>query len=96
MAHSIMENIPPQPRFGFQPASPWVRKIVDGGSLIEKHYYLHPKLGDGYRYKYKLDGDVWWIDAPLDGESLQVWKLDGSSWYEGKAAASDDADEEDA
>ena len=94
MAHSVMENIPVKPLFNFTPASPWVKKVVDGGALIEKHYYLHPKLGDAYRYKYKFEETVWWIDVPLDGDSMQVWKLDGSAWYEGKAAASDSGDDD--
>ena len=95
MAHPVMENIPEKPRYSFAPASPYVKQVIEGGQLIEKRYYLHPKLGDGYRYKYKWDDSVWWIDVPLDGESLQMWKLDGSSWYEGKAAGGGDADEDD-
>jgi len=94
MAHSIMENIPPKPAFSFTPASPFVKKVMDGGTLIEAHYYLSPKLGDSYRYKYKWEDSVWWIDVPLDGESLQMWKLDGSTWVEGKAAASAGGDED--
>ena len=96
MAHSVMENMPPAPHYGFTPASPVVKKIVDGGKLIVAWYYLHPKLGDAYRYKYILDNELWWIDVTLDGESMQCWKGDGSSWYEGKAAAvgGDDEDEE--
>jgi hypothetical protein len=93
-----MENIPDRPAFGFKPASPWVEKIVQNGKLIEAHYYLHPKLGDCYRYKYKLENDVWWVDVDLPGTSMQVWKLDGSCWFEGeyaaKAAGGDDEDEE--
>jgi hypothetical protein len=94
-----MENIPDKPAFSFQAASPWVEKIINGGRLIEKHYYLHPKLGNCYRYKYKLDDTVWWIDADLAGTSIEVWRLDGTCWFEGEyaakgAAAGDDEDEE--
>ncbi len=93
-----MENIPDKPAFSFKPASPWPEKISAEGTLIEAHYYLHPKLGNCYRHKYKLGEDVWWIDVDLAGTSMQVWKLDGSSWFEGAyataAAAGDDEDEE--
>jgi hypothetical protein len=95
MAHHVMENIPPKPRILFEPASPFVKKLLEGGALIEKHYYLHPKLGNAYRYKYKFEDTVWWIDVNLDGDSAQMWKLDGSCWYEGKAAGGTDADEDD-
>lgn len=95
MADSVMENIPPKPAFHFEPASPFVKKVIEGGSLIEAHYYLHPKLGNAYRYKYKWEDSVWWIDVPLDGASLQMWKLDGSTWYEGKAAAAPGGDDDD-
>lgn len=94
MAHPVMENIPEKPRYSFTPASPFVSRIIENGKLVEKRYYLHPKLGDSYRYKYTWDGSVWWIDVPLDGESLQVWKLDGSCWFEGKAAAAGDSDDD--
>ena len=95
MAHPVMENMPAAPKYNFTPASPAVKKIVDGGKLITARYYLHPKLGDAYRYKYILDGELWWFDVTLDGESMHCWKGDGSSWYEGKAAsAGDDEDEE--
>ncbi len=95
MSQTPMEQIPERPTYRFQPASPYVEKIVRGGSLIEKRYYLHPKLGNAYRYKYAFEETVWWIDVPLDGESLQVWRLDGTTWMEGKAAAGGDDDEED-
>lgn len=95
MPHAQMENIPPKPAYNFTPASPYVEKIIAGGSEIEKKYYNHPKLGDSYRYKYRYDDTVWWIDVSLDGESMQVWRLDGSTWMEGKAkAGGDDEDEE--
>ena len=96
--HTLMENIPEKPAYNFTPASPWLEKIVATGKLIEAHYYLHPKLGNCYRYKYKVADDVWWIDVDLPGESAQVWKLDGSTWFEGayaaKASGADDEDEE--
>lgn len=95
MRPTMMENLPPRPAYGFKPASPVVDKLVAEGKEIEKHYYLHPKLGDTYRYKYDWDGTVWWIDVALDGESLQVWRLDGTTWMEGKAAASAGGDDED-
>lgn len=95
MPHALMENIPPRPLYNFTPASPLVEKIISQGTEIEKHYYLHPKIKDAYRYKYKYDDTVWWIDVDLAGESMQVWKLDGSCWWEGKMAAAAGADDED-
>lgn len=96
MASAQMENIPPKPLYNFQPASPFVEQVIGQGQEIEKHYYLHPKLGDSYRYKYKWDETVWWIDVDLAGESMQVWRLDGTTWFEGKTpgAGGDDEDEE--
>ena len=89
-----MENIPAKPDFHFTPASPFVEKILREGVEIEKHYYLHPKMRDCYRYKYKVGDDVWWIDVNLAGDSMQVWKLDGSTWFEGKMAGGEMEDED--
>ena len=47
------------------------------------------------RYQYKVGDDVWWIDVNLAGDSMQVWKLDGTTWFEGKIAAGDVGDDED-
>lgn len=93
-----MENIPPRPNYNFTPAAPIVEQLIKKGVEIEKHYYLHPKLDDCYRYKYMFEETVWWIDVDLAGESMQIWKLDGQTWFEGKAAAvaGGDDEEEDA
>lgn len=94
MAHSVMENMPPAPQYTFTPASPVVKKVIAGGKLITSRYYLHPKLGNAYRYKYLFENELWWFDVTLDGDSMHCWKGDGSSWLEGKAAAGGDADED--
>jgi len=95
MPHALMENIPAKPLINFTPSSPWVEKIVREGQEIEKHYYLHPKLKDCYRYKYRLGDTVWWIDVNLAGDSIEVWRLDGSCWFEGKIASAAGLDDED-
>lgn len=93
-----MENIPDKPVYSFKPGSPWVEKVIQNAKLLEKHYYLHPKLGNTYRYKYLLDDTIWWIDVDLDGTSMEMWRGDGTCWFEGeyahKGAAGDDEDDE--
>lgn len=75
------------PKLGFKPTTPLAEQLIREGSFIGVRYYLHPKLGDAYRYKYTWKGVRWWIDVTLDGLGYQLWKADGQAFIETKESA---------
>lgn len=72
------------PTLDFEPTSPLFKQIVREATFVGVRYYLHPKLGNTYRYKYRWKGEPWWIDVTFDRDAYNLWKGDGQSFTETK------------
>jgi hypothetical protein len=70
------------PTLAFSCKTPLFEQITREAEFVGLRYYLHPKLGNAYRYKYRWKGEPWWIDVTLDRQAMQVWKGDGQSFTE--------------
>lgn len=73
-------GIPPQ--LDFEPTTPLVEQMLREASFVGVRFYLHPKLGNTYRYKYRWKGEPWWLDVTFDRDGYHLWKGDGQAFME--------------
>ena len=70
------------PKLAFTPRTGLFDQIIREAEFIGIRHYLHPKLGNCYRYKYRWKGKPWWIDVTFDGLAINLWKDDGQTFTE--------------
>ena len=68
------------PKLAWSPETDLFEKLTRQGEFLGIRSYIHPKIGETYRYKYHWQNEPWWVDVTLDGRTFHLWKGDGQSF----------------